>query len=108
MLDRTFRWVTGGETMRRKLRVPQRDQMEIRIESIDQLLPSDDPARAIWQYVEALDLSAWLTTIRSPPGQRCAPAIDPRLLLALWLQATCDGIASAREISTLCAQHLAY
>jgi transposase len=94
--------------MRRKLRVPQRDQMEIRIESIDQLLPSDDPARAIWQYVEALDLSAWLANIRSTPGQRGAPAIDPRLLLALWLQATCDGIASAREISTLCAQHLAY
>jgi transposase len=94
--------------MRRKLRVPQRDQMEMRIESLDQLLPPEHPARAVWQYVCGLDLSAWLDNIRSTPGQRGAPAIDPRLLLALWLQATCDGIASAREISALCSQHLAY
>jgi hypothetical protein len=30
------------------------------------------------------------------------------LLVALWLQATLEGIASAREISRLCSEHIAY
>ena len=91
-----------------KIRVPQRHQIEIRCESLDQLLPPEHPARAVWQFVDGLDLSAWTTRIRSTQGEGGAPAIDPRVLASLWLQATLDGVASARELSLLCEQHLAY
>jgi transposase len=91
-----------------KIRTPQRNQVEMRFESLDQLLPPEHPARAVWDFVRGLDLSAWTLQIRSSQGAVGAPAIDPRLLVSLWLLATLDGIASAREISTLCAEHLAY
>src|SRR5208283_6058623 len=35
-------------------------------------------------------------------------AIDPRILLALWLFATLKGVGSARELARLCEYHLAY
>jgi transposase len=35
-------------------------------------------------------------------------AIDPKILLALWIYATSDGVASGREIAALTRQHDAY
>ena len=35
-------------------------------------------------------------------------AIDPKILLALWLYATLDGVGSAREVDRLCKDHVAY
>jgi transposase len=94
--------------MSAKLRIPQRNQVEMRMESLDQLLPPEDPARAVWNFVCGLDLSLWTAQIRSFLDAPGAPAIDPRLLVALWLLATLDGIASARRISRFCSQHLSY
>ena len=36
------------------------------------------------------------------------PATDPRVLLAVWLHATLEGIGSARAIDRLCRQHAAH
>ena len=36
------------------------------------------------------------------------PAIDPRLLVALWLHATLSGFTSARELNDLCVHHDAF
>jgi transposase len=93
---------------RPRLLYAHRQQGQIRTDSLDQLLPPDHPVRDVWQFVEALDLAALLATIRSVPGHPGAPAIDPRLLLALWLQATLDGVGSSRALETLCQEHLAY
>jgi transposase len=35
------------------------------------------------------------------------PPADPRILLALWLYATVEGIGSAREVARLCDEHIA-
>jgi transposase len=94
--------------MTAKLRTPVRDQMAIRFESLDQLLPPDHPARAAWSFACGLDLTSWTDRIRSRRNEAGAPAIDPRLLLALWLFATLDGVGSARAIARLCEVHLAY
>lgn len=94
--------------MASKTRVPQRDQVQMRFESLEQMLPPEHPARAVWAFACSLDLSAWTARIRSRRGDVGAPAIDPRLLVALWLMATLDGIASAREIARLCSEHIAY
>lgn len=91
-----------------RLLYPNRCQGEIRDDSVDQLLPPDHPVRDVWSFVESQDLSALLTQIRSVPGNAGAPAIDPRILMALWLQATIDGVGSSRSLATLCREHLVY
>lgn len=95
-------------TPRPRLLYAHRQQGEIRTDSLDQLLPPDHPVRGVWQFVEGLDLSELLSEIGSVPGVAGAPAIDPRILLALWLQATLDGIGSSRRLARLCEEHLVY
>lgn len=91
-----------------RLMYANRSQGEMRTESVDQLLPPEHPVRDVWQFVERLDLSALVAEIRSVPGNAGAPAIDPRILMALWLQATIDGVGSSRALATLCEEHLVY
>jgi transposase len=91
-----------------RIREPERDQIELRAVDADSLIGADHPARAIWAYVEKLDLSELEDAIRArehTPGQ--APA-SPRLLLALWLYATSQGVGSARALAKLCESHDAY
>jgi transposase len=91
-----------------RLREPARNQIELRAVDLDRLIGADHPARVIWAYVEKLDLSALEDAVRArahTPGQ--APA-SPRLLLALWLYATSQGVGSARALARLCASEDAY
>jgi transposase len=85
-----------------RLRVPQRDQVEFRWASLDQLLDPDHPARTVWAAVCALDLSGWRREIKAVEGHVGRDATDPRLLVALWVYATLKAIASARELDRLC------
>jgi len=62
----------------------------------------------VWEYVEGLDLSALYAPIRSVQGTAGRDAADPKILLALWLYATLDGVGSAREVDRLCVEHVAY
>lgn len=87
---------------------PERAQVEWRSVALDQLLPEDHRARAVWQYVEGLDLTPLYDPIRATDGHAGRPATDPRLLLALWLYATIDGVGSARAVARLCEEHVAY
>ena len=91
-----------------RLLYANRCQGEFRDDSLDQLLPPEHPVRDLWQFVESLDLSALVALVRSVPGHAGAPAIDPRILLGLWLQATLDGIGSSRALAELCEHHLVY
>jgi transposase len=91
-----------------RLLYARRTQGEIRTDSLDQLLPPDHPVREVWQFVEGLDLSPLVAAIRSVPGHPGAPAIDPKILMALCLQATIDGIGSSRVLAHLCEEHLVY
>jgi transposase/vacuolar-type H+-ATPase subunit H len=93
---------------RPRLREPVRDQIELRAVDLDGLIGADHPARVIWDYVQKLDLSSLEQAVRArehTPGQ--APA-SPRLLLALWLYATSEGVGSARAVARLCESHDAY
>jgi transposase len=91
-----------------RLRYAVRNQVAMRCESLDSLLPPEHPVRDVWQFVCDRDLSAFLASVEALAGQAGAPAFDPRILITLWLQATLDGIGSARELADLCAQHLVY
>jgi transposase len=91
-----------------RLRVPQRDQIEMHWASLDELLEPDHQARIVWAAVCGLDLSRWLNEIKAVEGHVGRDATDPRLLVALWVYATLDGVGHAREVARLCMKHLAY
>jgi hypothetical protein len=48
--------------------------------------------------LDGLDLSRLYQGIRSVAGGPGAPATDPRILTALWLYATLEGVGSARAL----------
>lgn len=87
---------------------PQRDQMEMMLFSIDQLIPNDHRARLVWKYVEKLDLSKFLLKIESIENSVGRPATDPHILLCLWLYATIEGIGHGRLIERYCSEHNAF
>src|SRR5712691_6979346 len=98
----------GSAAGKPRLREPMRDQIEWQVFDLDGLIGPEHTARVIWDYVQRLDLSMLEEAIQArehTPGQ--SPA-SPRLLLALWLYATSQGIGSARALARLCEVHEAY
>src|SRR6202522_2722067 len=91
-----------------RLRVPIRDQIEMRWESLEDLLEADHPARIVWAAVCSLDLKSWLSEIKAVEGHVGRDATDPRLLVALWVFATLKAVGSARELARLCQECLPY
>jgi transposase len=91
-----------------RLLLASRQQVEMRLASLDDLLPDDHRARIVWAAVESFDLSALYDQIEAVEGEPGHPAIDPALLVAVWLLATLDGVGSARALDRLCGEHLAY
>src|SRR5450432_1888852 len=91
-----------------RLREPRRDQIELRAMDIESLIGDDHNARVIWRYVEGLDLSELEDRIKARGERPGHPATTPRLLLALWLYTTSDGVGSARALARLCESHDAY
>jgi transposase len=75
---------------------------------IDDLIASDHPARAVWQFAEELDLTVLYNRIRARGQTAGRPAIDPRVLVALWLYATLAGVRSANALADLVIHHDAY
>lgn len=76
--------------------------------ALDQLLPDDHQARLVWAYVEGLDLTPLYQAILARQGVAGRDANDPRILMALWLYATLDGVGSARRLDELCQDSLPY
>jgi transposase len=76
--------------------------------TLDSVIPLDHPIRAIWQTLERLDLSGFYVGIKAVEGHPGHPTTDPKVLLALWLYATTEGIGSARQLARLCEEHDAY
>jgi transposase len=72
---------------------------------LEELLTPEHPARAIWQFVQGLDLAPLLLRIRAVEGGPGRPATDPQILAALWLYATVEGVGSARTLDYLCSHH---
>jgi transposase len=75
---------------------------------LEDLLPADHLARRLWDLVGSLDLTAFYAPIQVVEGGAGAAAIDPQILITLWLYATSQGVTSAREIDVLRVEHLAY
>ena len=91
-----------------RLREPNRSQIELRASDLESLLPEDHRARLVWGYVVRQDLSALVEAIKARGSNAGRAAIDPRILFALWLYATLDGVGSGREVARLALEHDAY
>src|SRR3954454_15430488 len=90
------------------LRTADREPIVFRAAPLDALLPQEHPARLVWAYVQGLDLTSLydgIQAVERGPGR--AP-IDPKILMALWLHATVEGIGSARHLDGLCREHAAF
>jgi transposase len=85
-----------------------RTQIELTPCDLEALLPPGHAARLVWRFVEGLDLSALYAAIKAREGRAGRPPIDPKILVALWLYATIDGVGAARELDRLCVSHDAY
>jgi transposase len=87
---------------------PDRAQLRWDMVDLESQLPDDHRARLVWAFVEGLDLSEFYERIKARDAVAGRPATDPRVVLAVWLYATLEGIGSARAIDRLCQQHAAY
>jgi transposase len=85
-----------------------RNQVELRACELDATLPADHQARAVWAFVQSIDLQALYARIRAVEGGVGRAPIDPAILMSLWLYATLDGVGSARELDRLCDSDDAY
>lgn len=75
---------------------------------LDDLLAPDHRARQVWGYVEKCDLSPLYERIRAVEGEPGRAAIDPAILMALWLYGSLEGVGSARLLERLCERDHAY
>src|SRR6266498_3603392 len=55
-----------------------------------------------------LELAPFYEAIGSREGEAGRPAADPKVLLALWLYATLEGVGAARELDRLVRRDVAY
>jgi transposase len=84
------------------IRPINRQQMSWRAVDVERLIGEDHRARAIWALVGRLDLSCFYESIESSAEEGGRPAIDPQLLISLWVYAYSEGIGSAREVARRC------
>ena len=91
-----------------RLLEPNRLQVELRACDLESLLPEDHRARLVWGYVALQDLSKLVEAVKARGSNAGRAAIDPRVLFALWLYATLEGVGSGREVARLTTAHDAY
>ena len=91
-----------------RIRQAERRQAGFELVDLERLVVDDHPVRAVWSFVEGLDLQSFYDRIKARGETPGRPATDPRILLALWLYATADGIGSARALARMCEHHTIY
>jgi transposase len=68
---------------------------------VEDLIPADHRARAIWELLGKLDFSAWEKNIDSREGLAGRACFSPRLLAGIWLYGYSIEIASARALARM-------
>ena len=92
-----------------RLRTADRRQVAFRAVCLEDLVPPEHRVRLVWQLRRrAGPVAAAVSPIKAVEGRPGHPPADPRILLALWLYATVQGVGSARELAGLCEEHIAF
>jgi transposase len=82
-----------------RLKRVDREQMVWRAIDPERLVDEDHPARAIWDFLGALDLSRFCAGLPAIEGRPGRDRSDPRVVIALWLYALCRGVREARALA---------
>lgn len=91
-----------------RLRQPQRKQLAMVPQCIDDLVRADHPVRMVVAVVERLDVSEFCKPIKAREGGVGRDATAPSLLVALWLYGCIRGIGSARELARRCEESIPF
>jgi transposase len=91
--------------MRKVLRADL-DQQFLFPPSLDELLPSQHPARFVRDFVLSLDLPA--LGVEMPDGEQGGTVFHPELLLMVWLFGWMEGVRSTRKLEKACLRDLAF
>jgi len=76
-----------------------RTQLFLRTTDVESLIAEVHPVRAIWIFLDRLDLSKFSEEQRAVEGDVGRSAISPHLLLSIWIYSYARGVSSARQIS---------
>lgn len=87
---------------------PDRSQLYWDAIDLESQLDAEHLARVVWAFVDGLDLTPLYERIKARDAVAGRPTPDPKVLLALWLYATIEGVGSARALERLCGSHAAY
>jgi transposase len=91
-----------------RLKRPVRNQIEMILRDLESLVSEDHSVRAVWEFLQGLDLSGFYGSIKAVTDAPGRPASDPQVLLALWIYATIEDVGSARQLDRLCREHDVY
>jgi transposase len=77
--------------------------------TLEELIPSDHPARFVAAFVEELDRATWAKLEVAVDGDPLgAPSYDPRALLCVWLYGFMTGVRSSRKLEAACRDQVPY
>jgi len=96
------------EPAKPRLKAIDRQQMRLHPVEVERLVEPDHAVRAIWELVGQRDLAGFYAPIKAVEGVAGREAIDPQLLISLWVWAFSEGVSSAREIERRCHYHPVY
>ncbi len=91
-----------------RIKKVNRKQLHMRVVDVEDLVAEDHPVRAIWELVGRLDLGRYYQDVQALEGYAGRPAMDPKVLLCVWVYAYSTGVGSARQIARLCEYDPAY
>jgi len=93
-----------------KPRILSADRHQFRLlpTTIDELVDINHRVRDVWMWLDSFSLEPFYARIRARGSEPGRPAIDPKILLCLWIFATSEGIGSARQLDRLCERDLVY
>jgi len=99
---------SGGGAGRVRLQRANRSQGRLDVTCLDELISEAHRARTFWKLLESCDVSGFEQDIRSRGENAGRSAMDPRVLLCLWLYSISEGNGSARHLARLCERDAPY
>jgi transposase len=87
---------------------PERNQKRFEQYSLDELVDKDHRVRMFARALKRVDLNQFSERVAARGSNAGRPAIDPEILILLWLFATSESISSARELERSCERDSVY
>jgi transposase len=76
--------------------------------TLEDLVPENHRARAIWEFISKMDLDACYNDIETVENRPGRTTTCPKVLFCLWVYSIVDGNISARKLDELCQYHTVY